>query len=149
MEYDKAPFRSLILPFAQTARGPELPCALYALRNTASEPADLALVHSAWERDPRAIEDSILHLLMMFGGGRIEGRSEEIALEALADYERKGGNAGINGAWGAHVGPRLEARFLELERSKDSNVRHAAIYFGLSTFADKSPAVVDVLIRVL
>jgi len=93
------------------------------------------------------MEDSILHLMSMFASGRLEGRSEEIALEFLADY--KGGNNGINGLWSAAVGPRLEARVLELARSPDREVRHGAIYFGLSTFADKSEAVIDALIATL
>jgi HEAT repeat protein len=38
---------------------------------------------------------------------------------------------------------------LELARAADRETRHAAIYFGLSTFADKSEAVVDALIATL
>ncbi len=149
VEYDKHPFRDLVLPFAQTAKGPPLRAAMYALFNTESAPADLALVHAAWERDRQGLDSSVLHLMHLFGGGAITGRSEDIALEYIADFEKGESRQGVNGMWGAKVGPRLEARMLELERSPDREVRHDAIYFGLSTFADKGPAVVDALIRIL
>lgn len=147
VQYDKASFRPLVLPFAQVSVGAAIHPALYALANTEREPADLALVHAAWERDPSAMHDSVLHLMTMFGAGALEGRSEEIALEWLAKYE--GGNRGINGMWGARVGPALEARMIELARSENHEIRHAAIYFGLSTFQEKSAAVCDELIATL
>jgi HEAT repeat protein len=93
--------------------------------------------------------DSILPLLTFFGKHRLEGRSEEIALEALEGYEMRGDNSSIAGLWGNRVGPRLEARVLELASNDNHEVRHGAIYFGLSTFADKSPAVVEALIETL
>ena len=149
VEYDKASFRPLVLPFAREAKGPTLVAALYALFNTEHVPEDLALVHAAWERDPQGM-DEVLHLLFMFGEeGRIEGRSEQIALECLAQVESQGMPGGINGLWGARVGPALEARVLELYRSNDREVHHKAIYFGLSTFLDKGEAVVDALIETL
>lgn len=145
--YDKASFRPLVLPFVEAASGATLNSALYALYNTQYEPGDLARVQAAWRRDPTALHDSVLHLLTMFGDRKLEGPSEDIALEWLSTYD--GGNRGINGMWGARVGPRLEARVIELARSADHEVRHAAIYFGLSTFDEKSMAVVEELIAAL
>lgn len=147
IEYDKASFRSLVLPFARESVGPAIEPAFYALSNTAREAEDLALVHAAWLRDPIALRDSILHLMTTFSGGTLEGRSEEIAVEWLRTYD--GGNVGISGMWGARVGPQLEARMIDLARSNQPTFRHAAIYFGLSTFEDKSPAVVEELIATL
>jgi hypothetical protein len=145
VDYDKASFRPLVLPIAREARKDLAEQAFYALYNTAHEPGDLDLLHAAWLREPDALRGSMLHLLFLFGGGRIEGRSEEIALELIEGHTRNL-NAEFTGMWGARVGPRLEARVLEYARSTDQELRHAAIYFGLSTFAEKSEAVVDALI---
>jgi hypothetical protein len=148
VEYDRASFRPLVLPFARDAQKDLVSPAFYALWNTAHEPSDLDLLHAAWLREPDALRESMLHLMSLFGGGTLEGRSEEIALELLADRDRNL-NVQFSGLWGARVGPRLEARVLELSSSADHEMRHAAIYFGLSTFADKSKAVVDALIAAL
>lgn len=148
VDYDKASFRPLVLPIAREARKDLAERGFYALYNTAHEPGDLEFLHAAWQREPDALRGSMLHLLFLFGGGRIEGRSEEIALELIEGHTRNL-NAEFNGMWGARVGPRLEARVLEYARSTDHELRHAAIYFGLSTFADKSEAVVDALIATL
>jgi hypothetical protein len=146
--FDKAPFRALVLPFARDAQGELAPAALYALSAVGREPGDVELVYSAWVRAKDAMSERALHLLTVFGDNRLEGRSEEIALELLAEVGQRS-NMQLNGMWGARVGPRLEARVLELARSSDRDVRHNAIYFGLSTFAEKSEAVVDALIETL
>lgn len=149
VQYDKASFRPLVLPYVREGTGPVLVAALYALYNTERRPEDLQLVYAAWERDREGLEYRTLHMLALFGDGRLEGRSEEIALECLADVDGRRVNQQLNGLWGARVGPRLEARVLELARSSDWEIRHGAIYFGLSTFADKGEAVVDELIATL
>lgn len=147
--YDKAPFRPLVLPFAQEADGELVVAALYALAAVERRPEDLALVHAAWERAPEGLGDQTLALLKTFGDGRLEGRSEEIALALLEHVDGRAVNQQLNGLWGARPGPALEARVLELARSPDWEVRHGAIYFGLATFEDKSEAVVDALVEVL
>jgi len=149
VQFDKAPFRPLVAPYVREGTGPMLVAALYALYNTDRKPEDLQLVYAAWERDRGGLEYRTLHMLALFGEGRLEGRSEEIALECLADVDGRRVNQQLNGLWGAKVGPRLEARVLELSRSSDWEIRHGAIYFGLSTFADKSEVVVDELIATL
>jgi hypothetical protein len=149
VEYDKASFRPLVLPFARDGSGALLRSGLFALPSTEMRPEDIELVYAAWDRDQEAVGDWILHLLSRFGGRRIEGRSEQIALEYLEDVDSRAVNQELNGLWGAQVGPQLEARVLELSRSDDWELRHGAIYFGLSTFEGKSEAVVDALIETL
>jgi hypothetical protein len=149
VRYEKAPFRALVLPFAQEATGQVLVAALYALAATDRRPEDLALVHSAWERDREGLEHQTLNLLRTFGDGRLENRSEEIALSLLEHVDGRTVNQQLNGLWGAQVGPALEARVLELARSPEPEVRHGAIYFGLATFEGKSEAVVEALIATL
>jgi hypothetical protein len=149
VDYDKASFRPLVLPFARNGSGALLRSGLFALPSTELRPEDIELVYAAWDRDQEAVRDWTLHLLSAFGAGRIEGRSEQIALEYLTEVDSRAVNQVLNGLWGAQVGPELEARVLELARSDDWELRHGAIYFGLSTFEGKSEAVVDALIETL
>jgi len=148
VEFDKASFRPLVLPFAKVAEGHTLVSALYALNAVGRESGDLQFVHDAWARDPRGLEPSISQLLHLFGGGAITGRSEEIVFERLRDAGPRA-RQHLSGLWGARVGPLLEGRLIELARSGDRELRHDAIYFGLSTLKDKSEAVVDLLIETL
>ena len=146
--YDKAPLRPLVLPFAREGRGPILHAALYALANTEKQDADVALVHAGWERDPEALRGSVTYLMFTLSGGNLTGRSEEIALEVIeASIDR--GRPSFSGMWGARVGPALGARLIEFSASPDHELRHDAIYYGLSTFQDKSGPVVEALIEAL
>jgi hypothetical protein len=148
VEYDKAAFRPLVLPLARDAEGGVLVSAFYALQNTERTDGDLALLHAAWDtRRSPDLERSMSHLLFLFGGGRIGGRSEDIVLDLLGDERTQ--HEGLRGIWGAAVGERLAARLIELSGSTDHELRHDAIYFGLSTLQDKSEPVLDVLIAKL
>ena len=149
VEFDKASFRPLVLPYARDGSGALLSAGLFALQTTDRRPEDLELVHAAWDRDQAAVRDWVLHLLKSYGGGKIDGRSEQIALEVLAEVDGRAVNQELNGLWGARVGPELEARVLELARSQDRELSHGALYFGLSTFQEKSEPVVDALIAAL
>jgi len=149
VEYDKASFRELVLPYAQTARGSILVNALYALHNTSPADGDLALVHAAWERSPEAIAGSISHLLVLFGDRQIHGRSAEIVLEVLGSEDGRRIREGLHGLWGARVDDAVAARLIQLSHSADGDLRHQAIYFGLSTLYDKSEPVIDALIATL
>lgn len=148
IQFDRAPFRPLILPLVETARGEMLVAALYALRAAAPpEPGDLKLVLAAYGRDPTGLETSISHLLFQYGDGVIEGDSERVVLEVLNAPRRETRREGLRGLWGAKVGPALAARLIELA---DEPATHGdAIYFGLSTLNDKSEPVVEKLIATL
>ena len=148
VEFDKAPFRALILPFVETAPDKTLLAAFYALNVTCKADGDLARLHEAWTRDPAALKSSMLHLLAQFGAMQVVGRSEEIALEVLkTKYDRSA--IGLNGLWGTKVGPQLEARLLAMANGANRDVAYDALYYALSTLQDKSAAVVDKLIASL
>ncbi len=147
VEFDKAAFRSLVLPFARSASPGKRISALSALHSTAREPGDLALVHAAWEQRTRELDGCIAHLLLLFGDRRIEGRSEEIVLELLASADAGTRRSTLRNLWGAKVTERMAARLVEL--SRDPRERHEAIYFGLSTLQEKNAQVVEALIEVL
>ncbi|MAT73102.1 MAG: hypothetical protein CMJ58_26760 [Planctomycetaceae bacterium] len=148
VNYDKASFRPLIVPIVKEAEsGPMIVSACYALFNTDSKPGDLALVQSTWQRRTPLVDNSISHLLRMYGEGIIAGRSEEIVLQLLADDDAGIRRECLRGLWGAEVSGDLAARVVEL--ADDPESQHDAIYFGLSTFKPKNEAVVDKLIETL
>ncbi|MBX3431706.1 MAG: hypothetical protein KF847_00010 [Pirellulales bacterium] len=148
VEYDKAGFRPLVLPFIERGTdGPLLTSACYALLNTDRRPEDLSLVQSIWERRTPLVDNSMSHLLFSFGDGKIAGRSEEIVLELLASSDAGVRRETLRGLWGAEVSDKMAARIIAL--ADDPESRHDAIYFGLSTLKPKNEAVVDKLVETL
>jgi len=147
IQFDRSPFRALIVPLVENARGETLVAALYALYQIDRQPGDLALVQAAYARDPKALAKSISHLLFLYGDGVIEGDSERVVLEVLASPDRNERREALRGLWGAKVGPALASRLIEL--ADDAEFHGDAIYFGLSTLKDKSENVVDKLIATL
>jgi hypothetical protein len=147
VNYDKAAFRPLVLPFVEKGEGSTLVAALYALFNTQREPGDLKLAQDAWSRRSPALDNAMSHLLFMYGEGTIEGRSEEIVLELLDSPHAAARHETLRGLWGASVSDRLAERIVKLADDPESH--GDAIYFGLSTFKPKNAAVVDKLIETL
>jgi hypothetical protein len=147
VNYDKASFRALVLPYVEKGEGPALVAAAYALSNTERRPEDLKLVQDAWSRRSPALDASMSHLLFMFGDGVIDGRSEEIVLELLNSERPAVRREALRGLWGADVTGKLADRVVEL--ADDADTRHDAIYFGLSTFKPKNAAVVAKLVETL
>jgi hypothetical protein len=147
VNYDKATFRPLVLPFVEKGEGSALVTACYALFNTKREAGDLKLVQDAWSRRSPELDNAMSHLLFIYGDGAIEGRSEEIVLELLdsphADVRREA----LRGLWGASVPDRLAERIVKLADDPESH--HDAIYYALSTLKPKNPAAVDKLIETL
>jgi hypothetical protein len=123
--------------------------AFYALYNTAREPADLERILAQVDDPRRDMRESIVHLLFLFSDHDLTGRAGDAVLGLLATSDRDELHQRLPGLWGARVSPAIAERLLELSRSKDDDVSHNAIYFGLSTLDNKSEAVVDRLIELL
>jgi RNA polymerase sigma-70 factor (ECF subfamily) len=144
VKFDKQPFREPVLALARSSEGALRIAALYALNCTERRPEDLSLALALVEDDSPAARESGLHLLYVYSDGDLTGATGAAALRMLqADESRRG----INGLWGARVSPEISEYLLEMSRSKDRDEAHSAIYFGLSTLEDKSPAVVERLIE--
>jgi hypothetical protein len=147
VNYDKAAFRPLVLPFVEKGESHTLVAACHALFNTQREAGDLKLIQDAWSRRSPALDNEMSRLLFMYGDGAIEGRSEEIVLELLDSPHADVRRAALSGLWGANVPDRLAERIVKLADDPESH--HDAIYYALSTFKPKNPAVVDKLIETL
>jgi len=143
LSFDKESFRPLILPFFERTEPGFRRSAIYALYQTGVQPGDLDLILSI--ADDPGLRESITHAVRLFNKGRITGRAADAVLEVLASDDHRTQREAMRGIWGATVSPEVEARLLEIVR--DPEMRSDAIYFGLSTLANKSEAVVDLLIE--
>ncbi len=146
---DRARFRSDLVRWLEKGSGETCTAAAYALIPD-REPDDLARVQALWPNDDPAVARSLSHLLMVFGNGKIDGRSEDIILELLNQH---GGllREALRGLWGAELSAAVQSRLVQLETealaSGDRSTRHDVVYFALSTLPNKNTDVVDRLIE--
>ncbi len=144
--YDKAPFREPLLQCIKTMTGAPRVAAFYGLGATGLKPGDTELLLDAASDPSPALRESLSHLLMLYTKGTITGKASDVVRSLLETDDRDTLREVMRGLWGAKVGPKLEARLLEIARTMP-RVRHDAIYFALSTLQDKSKAVVEELIE--
>lgn len=145
VKFDKQPFREPLRALAQAADGQQLVAALYALHNTVRSPEDLSLVLPLADDGSPSARESGTHLLFLFSDGDLTGPAGAAALRIL---QADGDRSALSGLWGARVSPEIAEHVLTLSRSPDREESHDAIYFGLSTFANKSRPVVERLLEV-
>jgi outer membrane protein assembly factor BamB len=146
VRYDKDAMRVLVRPYLAAASPEVRRMAAYALANASPVKEDQALfLGLAKDADP-SVRSSAAHLLMMTNEGRVEGAAAEAVLVLLSE---KGDvvRETMRGLWGARVSEAVEARLVAL--AGDASLRHDAIYFALSTFPEKSDAVIGVLVAAL
>lgn len=149
VEFDKAPFRPLLLPICESATGELHVAALYALYNTKSEPEDRRLALGLVDDPSDAARTSGPHLLMLFFQRDLTGEAGAAALRMFdgSTYDQR--RSMLSGIWGGNVSPELAQYVLDLSRSENGNDRYDAMYYSLSTFDPKSEAVVERLIEYL
>lgn len=149
VQFDKAPFRPLLLPLAASASGELRVAALYALHSTVRTPEDRALALALADDPTLSTHASAPYIVMLFCENDLTGAAGAAVLRMLAAAGPEGRRSMINGIWGARVSPELEAYVLELSRSPDRDEQYETMYFALSTFVPKSEAVVRRLIEFL
>ncbi|NUN53372.1 MAG: hypothetical protein HUU06_11385 [Planctomycetaceae bacterium] len=145
--FDKAPFRDLILPLAKGTGGAVRVKAFYALFNAGMQDGDLDLLLGLADDPSAEFRSGLSHLIFLFSKGEITGPAGDRVLALLRQDDRALVRHALGGIWGARVSPAVEERVLAL--AKDPATRRDAVYFGLSTFRDKSAAVVEALIDAL
>lgn len=144
--FDRAPYAAAVRALAKSRRGGARVQALYGLANTRAEAtdADLQLLLDALQETPdAALFGSASHLLTMFAEMDLTGPAGDAALALFKDGKADTREV-LRGMWGARVSPALAAHVIELAK-KGSRHRHDAIYFGLSTYNNKSIPVVEAL----
>ncbi len=144
--YDRTGLREAILRVLEAGEEYTTAPALYALFNTDRQDGDIDRVIGVVDAGYRGA--GAVHLLALFGKRDLTGDTGRAALEVLDDLERDGQLRGqINGIWGASFSSEIEQKLLGMARSEDAETRRASIYFGLSTQANKSREVIDVLLE--
>lgn len=147
VSFDRAAFVAPARALARSQDGPVRVSAFYVLNLAGREEGDLAHLIEALSTEPdRELRDAGLHLLTLYANGELTGEVEAAALALLESYPEQG-RIQLNGLWGARVGPQLEDWLLARHASADWQRSYDALYFGLSTLADKSPAVIDALME--
>jgi hypothetical protein len=147
VQYDKARFRPLVRPLAETAHGALRVSALYALLNTVHEPADRALALALADDPSEEARVSGPHLVASFHDNVLTGEAGGAVLRLFRGSTYAQRRQMLSGLWGARIAPELESYLLELSRSSDPNDQYDAMYYALSTLPEKSEAVVARLIE--
>jgi hypothetical protein len=149
VDFDRAPFRELVEPHLKAKDGWTRRNAWYALYNTGPEEGDLERVRLLADDPSREVRQSAAHLITMYEEGDLTGESGGLILYMLLEGDQAMRREVMRGIWGGNFSPGLEAKVIELSRSGDEAERHDAIYFALSTQANKSAGSVRRLIEVL
>jgi len=158
VDFDKQPFRELILPLVHAAPGAAQVEAFHGLNVTGRQPGDLDLLLAAVRSNPSLeLLESASHLISVFTGGkfegevftggRIEGEAAALLHELLATEDPDVLLHQMRGFWRAWVTPEIAARLVDIARTSNREVRHDAIHFALSGLRSKSKPVIDELLR--
>ncbi|WP_367870192.1 hypothetical protein [Luteolibacter sp. Populi] len=145
IRFDKGSFREVLLPHLDSDDDAIRGAAWYGLFQAGFQDGDLALMRKVARE--KGMGESTSHLLFMAEKGDMTGDSGEIVRALIDKKEPDQSREAMRGIWGAKLSPALEADIIAL--SREPECLHDAIYFALSTQANKSEASVDRLIEVL
>jgi len=147
VDFDKQPFRELILPLAHKTSGSAQVAALYGLNLTGRQPGDLDLVLAAARNPSPVLLESASHLISVFTGGNIAGEAAAVLQKLLATDDPNVLRELMPGLFGARVTPEVAARLVEISHTSNPELRHDTIYFVLSTLKNKSKPVIEELFK--
>ena len=149
LKFDRAGFRRLVERHLDAADPAIRRSAWYALVHTEQHPDDLVRVRELAHDPSEEVRRSASHLMSQYEQGDFTGESGQTVLGMLNAEDQPVRREVLRGLWGAQLSPELEAKVIALSRSGDRSELHDAVYFSLSTQANKSPASVERLIEVL
>ncbi|MEM8713975.1 MAG: hypothetical protein AAGG01_23785, partial [Planctomycetota bacterium] len=146
VRFERGPYVEALFKKLSSLTGSARVGAYYGLLSSREErdPQDLERLLGALKEAPdAALRNAGTHLIMLASGGDVTGAAGEAAL-ALINSDDIAPRQTLPGLWGASVSEALESRLLELA-AKDSRTRYDAIYYALSTFQNKGPRTVELL----
>lgn len=147
VDFDKAPFRPLIVPLLKHADPTIRAGALDALLSLPPDDGDLPLVISL--SDDPALKQSISLALFRLSKGDLTGPAAGPILKLLETKNRGDYRDVVRGIWGARMSPALEQRIAQVARGRDEDLAYDSIYYALSTQKNKGADCVEVLIKAL
>jgi hypothetical protein len=147
LDYDKASYRALVLPCLQSPDANVRAASLYALWNTAPDPADLPTILAMVGDPAAAVRERLAHVVRMYRNGALDGEAADAVLKLLTDSERAVRRATLSGLHGSRVDERIEQHCLDLLADREQ--RQEVMHFALSGFSPKSTRVVTTLIELI
>jgi hypothetical protein len=145
-DFEKESFRPLVMKFLDAEDPAQRRTAWYALFQAGARDEDLP---SLWEEAEKGEMESISHLLTMWEKHDLTGKSGEVVATLLESEDRKVCKGALNGIWGAKLSSGLEERVIQLVQGEDRQMAYDAVYYALSTQANKSENSVEVLLAVV
>ena len=149
VEFDRTPFRAAVIGFLKSEDERLRAAALFGLaglRPTLKQLDDIRPLVS--DPSPR-VRKNVTHVLRRMAGRKIEGELEKPFLDLLRDRDPNVVREAMSATGDMAVAPSISNELLRLAKSEDPEVRHQAVYFGLSQLNPKSEAVVDALLALL
>jgi len=145
LAFDRGPFREALKPHLQSDNDAIRRSAWYGMIQCGLQEEDLKLLREVART--RGCGESTSHLLFVAEKGDLTGESGAIVRELVLADSPEVKRRAMNGIWGAKLSPELEEEIIALSRQKE--YEHDAIYYSLSTQANKSLKTVDRLIEAL
>ncbi len=151
VEFDKASFRPAVRTLLKSEDPATRAAAASAITLTGADPEDIERVLALADDPAPEVRQGLSWIIAQLHKNDLTARAGDAVLKLLAGNERAQLREGLRGIWGAKFSPALEARVVELSQNlEDTNgVAYDAMYFALSTQANKSEASVKRLIELL
>lgn len=140
---DKAAFRKAVERHLDSEDPTTANKAWWAVAQLGKQPGDLEhLQRVAWTG---VLGDQTSILLFRFNDADLTGESGEIVRGLLDETDTNRSREAMRGIWGGKLSPALEEDIIAL--SRQPGFEHDAIYFALSTQANKSPQTIARLLE--
>lgn len=151
IEFDKASFRQAVRALLGSTDVPTRAAAASAFTMTGTEPEDVERILALADDPAPEVRENLSWIISGLHNRDLTGRAGEAVLKLLAREERHQLREALRGMWGAKFSPAVEARVVELSQNLESTDSPAydAMYFALSTQANKSEASVKRLTELL
>ena len=149
--FDKSPFHDLVSPFLESENEKIRSLAPLALVLSGVREGDLAQILPLAEDQSPAVRRAAASSIARAAGPEsgLTGRAGEAIFKLLGAEDSGVRRGAIKSLWGATLSSEIEKRLIELSRSEQRDEAYDAIYYGLSTQANKSGACVRRLIELL
>ncbi|MES2571005.1 MAG: M56 family metallopeptidase [Verrucomicrobiota bacterium] len=151
VEFDKVSFRPAVRALLNSSDPATRSDAAAALVTTGADPEDVARVLAMADDPAPEMRSRLSWVIMQLHGGDLTGPGGEAVLKLLSGNDRGQLREVLRGIWGGRFSPALEARVIELSQNLEetNGTAYDAMYFALSTQANKSEASVKRLIELL
>ena len=151
IEFDKASFRPAVRALLGSADAPTRAAAASAITLAGADAEDIERILALADDPAPEVRRNLSWIIAQLHKNDLTGKGGDAVLKLLAGEERGQLREALRGIWGAKFSPALEARVIELsQKLEDTNgVAYDAMYYALSTQANKSEASVKRLIELL